>query len=70
MIGLVNTDDLLALREAVDDYDNAQLGRLNLTADALRAAAARCGYDWRKDGPVYAWAARKVGAYGLKRPQQ
>lgn len=61
MTPLIDANDLLRLREALDDYEGAKLGRLNLTSDALRAAASRVGYDWRKDGPVAKWSADRVG---------
>lgn len=57
---LVQAARLQALREAWRDYECAQLGRLNVTAEALRAAAKACGWTWA-DRPLPAWVKARLG---------
>lgn len=54
------------LAQALADYESAELGRLNVTADALREAAARCGYDREAHGVLRAWAEHRVELYKSK----
>lgn len=51
---------LQALRLALTDYDRAELGRLNATADALRSAARACGWAWGMKEPLRQWAANRL----------
>lgn len=51
---------LRALREAWRAYESAPLGRLNVTAEALRAAAKACGWTWA-DRPLPAWVKARLG---------
>lgn len=43
------------LRAALADYEGATLGRLNVTAEALKDAAKACGWSWREGGGLTRW---------------
>ena len=44
------------LRTAMEAYDRATLGSLNVTADEVRAAATACGWAWDGGVPLIRWS--------------
>ncbi len=55
-----NANTLAALRSALADYDRAELGCLNATADALRSAAEACGWAYGIGVPLRLWCANRL----------
>lgn len=47
--GLCEVRARQALVAALAEYDRAMLGRLNVTADALRESAKECGWAWNAE---------------------
>lgn len=52
-------DPETALRAAWRDFQRAPIGRLNVTRDALQAAARDCGWTWNE--PLLAWVRTRLG---------
>jgi hypothetical protein len=53
-MGQLAPSAIAELRRALDDYDRAELGRLNITADTLFQTCRRLGWTGRNDSAAWA----------------